>query len=167
MRPWHYVVAAIALAAIVAFIYTNNRDEESEVAERADDTSQTTASGALDATLSTLSPSASIELLLEQSTLPEEAVPGLTEAQRLYVEALEKPAAEAIPLLQQAEDQLTETAELVADMADDSSNQVTADNLRRLSSSILVIRDRVQADLELLEGTGTPVPEVAHERNVA
>jgi hypothetical protein len=167
MRPWHYFVAAIALAAIVALIFTNNRDEGSEVAERGDDTSQTTAAGALDATLYTLSPSASIELLLEQSTLPEEAVPGLTEAQRLYVEASGKPAVEAVPLLQQAEDQLTETAELVADMADDSSNQVTADNLRRLSSSILVIRDRVQADLELLEGTGTPVPEVAHERNVA
>jgi hypothetical protein len=167
MRLWHYVVAAIAIAGIVALIVTNNKDEESEVAERADDTSQTTASGALDATLYTLSPSASIELLLEQSTLPEEAVPGLTEAQRLYAEALGKPAAEAIPLLQQAEDQLSETADLVADMADDSSNQVTTDNLRRLSTSILVIRDRVQADRELLEETGTPVAEVALERNAA
>ena len=167
MKPWHYAVAAFAIAALVALIYTNNRDEESEVAERGDDTSQTTTSGALDATLYTLSPSASIELLLEQSTLPEEAVPGLTEAQRLYEEALTKPADEAIPLLQQAEDQLTETAELVADMAVDTSNQVTADNLRRLSSSILVIRDRVQADRELLEGTGSPVPAAAQERNAA
>jgi len=167
MRPWHYVVAAFALAAIVALIYTNNRDQEADVAERADDTSQTTSAGALDAALYTLSPSASIELMLEQSTLPEEAVPGLTEAQRLYEEALGKPSAEAIPLLQQAEDQLNETAELVADMAVDSSNQVTADNLRRLSSSILVIHDRVQADRELLEGTGTPISEAAQERNLA
>ena len=167
MRPWHYVVAAIAIVGIIALIYTNNKDEESEVPERADDTSQTTTSGALDATLYTLSPGASIELLLEQSTLPEEAVPGLTEAQRLYAEALEAPAAEAVPLLQQAEDQLTETADLVSDMATDTSNQVTADNLRRLSTSILVIRDRVQADRELLEGTGTPVPATAQERNAA
>jgi hypothetical protein len=167
MKPWHYAVAALAIAAVIALIYSNNRDEESEVAERADDTSQTTTSGALDATLYTLSPTASIELLLEQSTLPDEAVPGLTEAQSLYEQALEVPPAEAIPLLQQAEDQLTETAELVADMAVDASNQVTADNLRRLSSSILVVRDRVQADRELLEGTGSPVPVAAQERNAA
>lgn len=167
MRPWQYIVAAIALVAIVALIYTSNQDEDIVVAERADESSQTSASGALDTTLYTLSPSASIELLLEQSNLPEEAVPGLTEAQSLYVEALGKPAAEAVPLMQQAEDQLAETAELVADLADDSSNQVSSDNLRRLSSSILVIGDRVQADRELLEGTGTPVPAAAQERKAA
>ncbi len=167
MRPWHYVVAALGLAAIVALIYSNNRDDGSTVASRAGDTSQSTTAGALEATLYTLAPNASIELLLEQSTLPEEAVPGLTAAQSLYVEAMGNPAGEAIPLLQQAEDELEATAELVGEMAVDSSNQVTADNLKRLSSSILVISDRVQADRELLEGSATPVPAAAQERIAA
>lgn len=167
MRPWHYVVIALGIAAIVALVYTGNRDEESEVAGQADGTYQEIAAGALDTTLYTLAPNAAIELLLEQSALPEEAVPGLTEAQSLYVAAMGVPADEAIPLLQQSEDQLTETAELVADMAVDASNQVTADNLRRLSSSIQVIADRVQADRELLEGTGTPLPAAAFERIAA
>ena len=167
MKPWHYGALAIAVVALVAFIYSNNRDQESEVAGRADDTSQETTSGALDAALYTLNPQASIELILEQSALPDEAVPGLTEAQRLYTEASSKSAAEAIPLLEQAVDQLDATAELVANMAVDASNQVTADNLRRLSTSILVIRDRVQEDLDSLQGTGTPVALIVRERNVA
>jgi len=164
MRTWQYIGIAAAVIALFAFIHSNNRDEESEVAGRGDDTSQSTTYGALDATLYTLNPQASIELLLEQSALPEEAVAGLTEAQRLYGEAMTAPADQAIPLLESAIVQLEQTANLVENMAGDASNQVTADNYRRLSKSILVIRDRVQDDLDLLEETGTPVSEAAYER---
>lgn len=167
MKTWQYVAASIAILAMVAFLITNNRDEGSEVAGRGDDTSQSTSAGALDATLYTLNPQASIELLLEQSALPEEAVPGLTEAQRLYTEAMTAPADQAATLLEQAVDQLEQTASLVEGMAQDASNQVTADNLRRLSSSILVVRDRVQGDLDLLIETGTPVAQLRIERIAA
>ena len=167
MKPWQYIVIAAGIVAIVAFIYSNNRDEESEVFGRGDDTSQSTTAGAFDATMYTLNPQASLELLLEQSGLPEEIVPGLTEAQRLYVEAMSKPAAEAIPLLEACVDQLEATAEQVENMAGDSSNQVSADNYRRLSQSILVVRDRVQSDLDLLEETGSPVTQASYERIAA
>ena len=167
MKSWQYIAIAVGIVAIVAFVISNNRDQDSEVAGRGDDTAQSTTAGAFDATLYTLNPQASIELLLEQSGLPPEVVPGLTEAQRLYVEAGSKPAAEAIPLLQSAVDQLEQTAELAADMSTDTSNQVTSDNYKRLSQSILVISDRVQSDLELLEETGTPAPQAFNERIAA
>jgi len=167
MRPWHYLVAALAAVAIVAFVYTNNRDDESEVAGRADDTSQSTTAGAMSTTLYTLPPNAAIELLLEQSGLPEEVVPGLTAAQGLYDQAMQAPEEEAIALLEQCEDELNQAAEIAGDLAIDASNQVAADNLRRLSASILSISERVQADRESLEGTGTPVPVAAAERIAA
>ena len=167
MRTWQYIAIGAAIVVFVAFLYSNNRDEGSEVAGRGDDTSQDTAAGALDNTLYTLNPQASIELLLEQSTLPPEVVPALTAAQDAYVQASTLPADQAIPLLQTSVDQLTQAADQVEAMAQDASNQVTADNLRRLSKSILVVRDRVQDDLDQLKETGTPVAMRGYERIAA
>jgi hypothetical protein len=164
MRVWYYFLGGFVVAAIIALIITANRDDGTTVAPQSSNTTSSTASGSYQSTLYSLSPASSMELLLQSSTLPEAAKAPLQQAESLYQQALQASAADAIPLLDQCVDNLKQAQSIVSDEAEDASNQVSQDNLKRMAGNIEVVRTRVEDDRALLDGTGTPIAAGIIER---
>ena len=152
------------VVAIFALVITNNRHDGTTVAPQMSDTTMSQAAGAQGTALYYLSPATSIDILLKSSTLPEEAKAPLEQAQSFYQQALQASTADAIPLLDQSIDSLNQAVSIVSKQAEDTSNQVTQNNLKYLASGIEVVQSRVEDDRALLAGTGTPIAAGIIER---
>ncbi len=87
----------------------------------------------------------------------------LTEAADQYTQALSLPPAEASVLLEQSLASLNDAQSIVADAAEDASNQASQEALKRSASAIGAIEVRVEDDLKLVQETGSPVPSVVVE----
>lgn len=163
MRGWAYLFGILAALGIVALIITDNRVDGETVAPQTGNTTSGLASGSFQAAIGALSPVTSIQLLIAGGTLPEAAEAPLTEAANQYQQALTLPPAEASVLLEQSLASLNNVESIVEDAAEDASNQVSQEALKRSAVAIDAIEARIDSDLQLVKETASPVPSVVAE----
>lgn len=163
MRGWAALVAILSVLGILALIITDNRVDGETVAPQAGNTNAELAAGAFEAAIGVLSPTTSMQLLIDGGTLPAEAQTALTSAADQYQQALSLPPAEASALFEQSLANLQTAQNITEDAALDASNQVSADALKRSAKAIDTISARVESDLKLVQQTGSPVPSVVVE----